>query len=165
MTPSWQSIVINVGVRHTWSTHDFVDLAYNTFLPHIITIGCLLGLSLSRASSGKWLDGLLVSVCQKLDPPILVVTEFLFCVHDSVTWRVGVSESIIQKSDPFKRQYCSDRANCMVRRVEGSRGWCWQSGVMYKIECVDHVYIGETSRNASTRPCENTKSQDKKKED
>ena len=35
------------------STHDFVHLAYNTFLPHIITIAYLLGMSLSRASSGK----------------------------------------------------------------------------------------------------------------
>ena len=51
-TPSWQSLnVINVGV--TWSTYYFADLAYNTYLPHIVTIAYLLGLSLSRASSGK----------------------------------------------------------------------------------------------------------------
>ena len=38
---------------------------------------------------------------------------------------------------------------------------------MYKIECsdCDHVYFGETSRNAYTRACEHTKSLDKKKED
>ena len=52
-------------------------------------------------------------------------------------------KSMVQKSDPFQRQYCSDRDNCMVCRVEGSRGRCRQSGVMYKIECseCDHVYF------------------------
>ena len=55
----------------------------------------------------------------------------------------------------------------MVCRVEGSKGRCRQSGVMYKIGCsdCDYVYIGETSRNAYTRGCEHTKSLEKKKED
>ena len=55
----------------------------------------------------------------------------------------------------------------MVYRVEGSRGRRRHSGVMYKIECsdCDHVYFGETSRNAYTRACEHTKLLDKKKDD
>ena len=85
-----------------------------------------------------------------------------------VVEKSGMSvKSMVQKTDPFQRQYCSDRDNCMVCRVEGSRGRCRQSGVMYKIECseCDHVYFGETSRNAYTRGCEHTRSLDRGRED
>ena len=85
-----------------------------------------------------------------------------------VVEKSGMSvKSIVQKSDPFQRQYCGDRENCMVCSVEGSKGRCRQSGVMYKIGCsdCDYVYIGETSRNAYTRGCEHTNSLEKKKED
>ena len=51
-----------------------------------------------------------------------------------VVEKAGMSvKSMVQKSDPFQRQHCSDRENCKVSRVEGSRGRCRQSGVMYKI--------------------------------
>ena len=51
--------------------------------------------------------------------------------------------------------------------MSNSRGRCRQSGVMYKIECseCDHVYFGETSRNAYTRGCEHTRSLDRGRED
>ena len=41
--------------RKKHSTHDFIDLAYNTYLPHIVTIAYLLGLSLSLSCDVWWL--------------------------------------------------------------------------------------------------------------
>ena len=43
----------------------------------------------------------------------------------SVVEKSGMSvKSLIQKSDPFQKQQCSDSEKCMVCKVDGSRGRC-----------------------------------------
>ena len=68
-------------------------------------------------------------------------------------------KSIVQKTDPFKRECCDDKEVCMVCKKEGSKGQCRRTNVVYKIECdlCDNVYYGETSRNGYIRGTEHTR--------
>ena len=61
----------------------------------------------------------------------------------------------LQRSDPFKREFCDKEERCMVCSGEG-RGRCRDESVTYVVSCseCDARYIGETARNGHTRGLE-----------
>ena len=66
-------------------------------------------------------------------------------------------KNMLVRSNPFKEKKCSDTEKCMVCSG-GEGGACRVNSVTYEITCnateCDHVYHGETGRNAYTRGLE-----------
>ena len=66
-------------------------------------------------------------------------------------------KSMLVRSNPFKEKKCSDAERCMVCST-GEGGACRVTSVTYEIKCniegCNHVYHGETGRNAYTRGLE-----------
>ena len=75
-------------------------------------------------------------------------------------------KKMLQKSDPFRDKECKEKEKCMVCRNDEGTGQCRVTGVTYEIKCsmCDHVYVGETGRNAYSRGLEHQEGLNKKDE-
>ena len=79
-------------------------------------------------------------------------TEFKIKVVETAGRSV---KNILQKSDPFDNQKCSNKEKCMVCR-NNNKGKCRDENVTYKITCnkCSSIYIGESARNGYSRGLE-----------